>query len=175
MIRVYSKILTLALLVLIIDQWTKQLAIEYLEVENNSVDFISWWKWTLVHNHAAAFGVFGSLAKTFFLSFPLAILFFLWKFFILTFERDEKFRPIIMGLVFGGALGNLVDRVRHGYVIDFIDWNYPVESGSCLPLFHYFAGACHWPVFNFADSAITAAMILLVVETIFFANKRPQL
>ena len=70
-----------------------------------------------------------------------------------------------MGLVFGGAVGNMIDRVRFGYVIDFIDWFYPSSSGSCIPLFYPMSqtGSCHWPVFNIADTAISIAMGLLIV------------
>lgn len=57
-----------------------------------------------------------------------------------------------LALVLGGALGNLVDRLRFGHVVDFLD-------------FH--AAAWHWPAFNAADSAITVGAVLLVVEGLF--------
>ena len=55
-------------------------------------------------------------------------------------------------MILGGALGNLIDRIRIGYVIDFIDWFY---------------GTKHWPTFNVADIAITVGVILLVLDMIF--------
>ena len=72
---------------------------------------------------------------------------------LLVFGRDaiRKSTPvaIAMGLLLGGALGNLIDRVRLGYVVDFID----VHIGSFY----------RWPTFNVADSAITSGMILIVI------------
>jgi signal peptidase II len=76
-----------------------------------------------------------------------------------------------MGLVFGGAIGNLIDRIRFGYVIDFIDWFYPSANGQCIPLFYYQPGSgCHWPVFNIADSAISIAVVLLMIDS--FVNSK---
>jgi len=55
----------------------------------------------------------------------------------------------------GGAVGNLVDRINHGYVVDFIDVYY---------------GDWHWPAFNLADSAITCGVILLILDGLFFSS-----
>ena len=62
---------------------------------------------------------------------------------------------LALSFILGGALGNLVDRIVHGKVTDFIDWFY---------------GAHHWPAFNMADSFITIGVTLLIIESIFFAR-----
>lgn len=174
MVRIYSILGVVGCLILGLDQWTKQIALEVLRFEGDSRGFLSWWSWTLVYNRAAAFGIFSSLPFVeteavrigFLLAVPVLVLGLLWYFYIRKFEVGENYRPAVMGLVVGGAIGNLIDRIRFGYVIDFVDWFYPTSSGKCIPLF--FLGSegtgCHWPVFNIADSAISVALVLLLLE-----------
>jgi len=179
--RVYSLLGVIGCLILGLDQWTKQLALESLRFEGETKGFLSWWSWTLVHNKAAAFGIFSSLPFVdsdavriaFLLAVPLVVLGLLWYFYIRHFKNAENFRPAVMGLVVGGAIGNLIDRIRFGYVIDFIDWAYPTAAKTCIPLFFMGneGGACHWPVFNVADSAISVALVLLILEPMFLKNK----
>ena len=181
MSRVYSIILSLAALVLALDQWTKQSALTALSREGDSVPVFGWFHFTLVHNHAAAFGVFHGIPESlrvgFLMILPLAVLSLLWWFFVRKMSPSETLAPVTMGLVVGGAIGNLIDRIRFGFVIDFIDWFYP-SKGSCLPLFfpgptNELGGSCHWPVFNVADSAISIAMVLLVI-TSFLDSKNAK-
>ena len=63
-----------------------------------------------------------------------------------------------LSLIFGGALGNLIDRFRFGKVVDFLD---------------FYVGALHWPAFNIADSAISVGMGILIYHVIF--NKLPEI
>jgi signal peptidase II len=110
--------------------------------------------WTFVQNHAGAFGLFGT--QPFFLvGMALAVLAFFWYSYRDMAARSNLVR-IAFGAIAGGAIGNIVDRLRHGYVVDFIDmsWN---------PLFN---------VFNVADASITAGVILLLYKT--FAAERAQ-
>ncbi|GEO81735.1 signal peptidase II [Pararhodospirillum oryzae] len=67
-------------------------------------------------------------------------------------RAENRFQGLLLGLVIGGALGNMVDRLRHGAVTDFID----------LHGFGY-----HWPAFNVADAAISTGAVLLIGETLF--------
>jgi len=172
--RNYSILGVIGCLILGLDQWSKQLALENLRFEGDSKEVLSWWSWSLVHNKAAAFGIFSSLPFVdsepvriaFLLAVPIIILAVLWFSYIRKFAHIENYRPAVMGLVVGGAIGNVIDRIRYGYVIDFVDWFYPSSSGKCIPLF--FLGndghSCHWPVFNVADSAICVALVLLLCE-----------
>jgi signal peptidase II len=178
MSRIYAIILSLGIFVMSVDQWTKHKALEVLQTEGQSEPFWSWWQFTLVHNYGAAFGMMKSVPESirtgFFLLMPLTILVILWWSYVRMFKKEERLGPIAIGLVFGGALGNMVDRINYGYVIDFIDWFYP-SSGKCIPLFFpmHPENTCHWPVFNIADSAITLAMVLLIIHS-FLQNKKMQ-
>jgi signal peptidase II len=170
MSRIYAIILCLGAFVISTDQWTKYLALEKLQFEGQSIPFWSWFSFTLVHNHGAAFGMLRTLPDSirvaFFLMMPLAVLGILWWSLVRHYKSDQVLAPLAMGLVLGGALGNLIDRMRFGYVIDFVDWFYPSNDGSCIPLFFYQPGSgCHWPVFNIADSAISIAVVLLAIDS----------
>jgi len=177
MSRIYAIILCLGSLVISLDQWTKNLAIETLKTEGTSIPFLSWFNWTLVHNHGAAFGMLRNLPDsvrvTFFIVMPLAVLTILWFTIVRHIKPIQKITPVAMGLVLGGALGNLIDRIRFGYVIDFVDWFYPSSGDSCIPLFYRIGGSgCHWPVFNVADIAINIAVVLLIIDS--FKNGSPE-
>jgi signal peptidase II len=170
MSRVYAIILSIGAFIIALDQWTKNYALEHLPREGASIDFLSWWNWTLVHNHGAAFGMLrdlpDSIRVTFFIIMPLTVLTVLWFAFVRHFKPHMTLGPVAMGLVLGGALGNLIDRIRFGYVIDFVDWFYKGD-GSCLPLFFRMPGnECHWPVFNVADSSILIAFSLMIWDSI---------
>ncbi len=169
MSRIYAIILSWGAAIIALDQWTKELALETFAQEGDSKPFFSWWSFTLVHNYGAAFGMFRGLPESirifFFVLLPITVLGLLWWFYVRKFDPKERLGPLAMGLVLGGALGNLIDRIRHGYVIDFVDWFYQ-SSGSCLPQFHHFTpDTCHWPVFNVADTAISIAMVLLIIHS----------
>ncbi len=170
MSRVYSIILSLAAFVVAIDQATKQLALETFSREGESRELLSWFSFTLVYNYGAAFGILKNLPESirtgFFVLLPILVLGVLWWSYVRKFKAQEIMGPVAMGLVVGGAIGNLIDRIRYGYVVDFIDWYYKTSSDKCIPAFYPFApGTCHWPVFNVADSAITLAIGLLILST----------
>jgi signal peptidase II len=114
---------------------------------------------TRVHNTGAAFGLLAgqpSILRTIlFLGVSLlAMGMVLWMVFRL--PPDQQLEHVALSMIFGGALGNVIDRVRLGEVIDFIDVYY---------------GSYHWPAFNVADSGITIG-VMLVVCRLFFANER---
>ena len=73
--------------------------------------------------------------------------------------RTDRLRPALsLGLIIGGAVGNLVDRLRFGAVADFLD-------------FHAFG--VHWPAFNIADSAITVGAVVLILDSLFVRDEKP--
>jgi len=129
--------------VVILDQLTKFLALKYLPREGS----VRIWKYlylSLVRNKGVAFGLlkdFGYVIAP--LSFVLLLLFL----FLTAKLYDKKIFALGMGLVIGGAMGNLVDRIRFGYIIDFIDLRV-------------------WPVFNVADMAITAGAVIILLGTL---------
>lgn len=102
-----------------------------------------------VENTGVAFGLLSGLGGALLLPSVLGCLVVLYLLYMELRQRSRT--PLLvpsLGLILGGALGNLVDRVRLGYVIDFIDWYY---------------GTCHWYTFNVADSAITCGVVLLIL------------
>ncbi|HEV8129550.1 MAG TPA: signal peptidase II [Candidatus Eisenbacteria bacterium] len=130
--------------VVALDQVTKLFASAHLMPgESISVlgDFI---RLTLVHNTGAAFGLFPGSRVPFIVVSVVAIAVVLYLFFRETYRSVAN--RILLGCILGGAIGNLVDRVRLGYVVDFIDVGF---------------GMARWPVFNAADSAVTIGVLLL--------------
>lgn len=136
----------LALLILGLDQWTKRLAVAALAGGRVVPIIPDYLVLNLVHNQGSAFGLFQGGAAALAVVGLVAIGIIVWI------ERrglPGALLRIAVSLQLGGALGNLLDRLRFGYVIDFIelDWK----------------GHNIWPVFNIADSAITIGTILLVI------------
>ena len=144
MTRRTSVFLTCAAVVVALDQATKQvISARFSPGESNSVlgDFI---RLTLVHNTGAAFGLFPGSRVPFIIVSVLAIAVVLHLFFRETYR--SVLNRVLLGCILGGAIGNLIDRVRLGWVVDFIDVG---------------IGTTRWPVFNVADSAVTIGVILL--------------
>jgi signal peptidase II len=150
--------LGLALLVLAVDQATKLWAAGTLDY-GMPVTVLPFFNLTLVHNTGAAFSFLadaGGWQRIFFIVVSgvvsLVLVAWLWRL-----PRDARLLGIALALVLGGAVGNLVDRVAYGYVIDFLD-------------FH--ATGWHWPAFNVADSAISCGVVLLLADGLFGSRAR---
>jgi signal peptidase II len=117
------------------------------------------WNWTLVHNTGAAFSFLanaGGWQQWLFSALALVIS----TVCIVMLKRTERSAwqtALPLALIVGGALGNLIDRIRFGYVVDFVHW--------------YWNGF-HWPVFNLADSAISIAAVLLIVSSFTGHDKK---
>ncbi len=107
---------------------------------------------TYAHNYGAAFSFLseaGGWQRWFFAVLAIAvsvgIVIYLKKL-----KPEEKLLALSLSLILGGAIGNIIDRVIYGYVIDFLDVYY---------------GVYHWPIFNIADSAITVGVGLMLIES----------
>ena len=130
-----------AALVLVADLWTKQLVIDWLGLQEG-VAVTGFFNLVHVRNMGAAFGFLSDPAtpwasRVFLGATAVAATVILWI--ARTARQDARLLPIGLGLILGGALGNAVDRIRFGAVVDFLD-------------FHW--GAMHWPAFNVADIGI---------------------
>jgi signal peptidase II len=149
----------LSILVIIIgDQWTKQMVLAHFEYGESRIMIPDFFSLTYVRNTGAAFGFLANSNPTFrvpfFLIVPIVamvVLGFLYR----DLPRSSKWRSLALGLVSGGALGNLIDRIRLGYVVDFLDFHYRNQ--------YYF------PAFNVADAAICLGVGILLLST--FSNK----
>jgi signal peptidase II len=134
--------------IIFLDQVTKYLAIKFLQL-NTPVPLIkNFLNLTLVHNRGAAFGFFQNQLILFILVSLLAIGLILYN---LKNRNNSIILRLSLGLILGGAIGNLIDRLRFGFVVDFLDLRI-------------------WPVFNLADSVITIAAVALTWELLFNKN-----
>ena len=150
----------LSIVAIILDQWTKWIATEHLIYgqQNPVLPFLNW---TLLHNYGAAFSFLsdaGGWQRYFFtgLAGVVSIIFLFW---LMRMPKKMMILPAAIALILGGAVGNLIDRVSLGYVVDFI---------------HFYYNNSHFPAFNIADSAITLGTILLLIDTFFLEKKRIQ-
>ncbi|MDO9168437.1 MAG: signal peptidase II [Methylobacter sp.] len=156
------KWLWLSLLAVILDQGSK-LAIASSMQLYESIQIMPFFKLTYVHNTGAAFSFLseaGGWQRWFFAALALAIsvVIAVW---LTRLKKHETLLAVALALVLGGAVGNLIDRLAYGYVIDFLDVYY---------------GTWHWPAFNVADSAITLGVILMLAESFGLVHpKEPDL
>jgi len=148
--------LILASIVIVADQATKWLIIEYVMHPPKNIFLNQYFNLVLVWNNGISFGLFNNDNDINALLISLLaslIVFLLIKW--LT-KAETKQLSIGLGLVIGGAIGNIIDRIIHGAVIDFIDAHFSIH---------------HWPAFNVADACITIGTILLVVDSLFSKKK----
>lgn len=152
--------LAFSALIVVLDLWTKNIATQSLTLYRPEA-VTSWLNMTLAHNYGAAFSFLsdaGGWQRWLFtgLASVVTVVLIVWLFRL---QKREKMTAAALGLIIGGAVGNLVDRINHGYVVDFIDVYYR---------------DWHWPAFNLADSAITGGVILLVIEGLFLSASAKQ-
>jgi signal peptidase II len=146
------------LLILILDQWSKTYFEHWLNL-GDSVSILPFFNWTLAYNYGAAFSFLhdaGGWQRWFFIILALAVCtgMIVW---LTRLPANAKVLMAGIGLLVGGALGNVYDRYTLGYVIDFIHVHY---------------GAWHFPAFNVADCGITVGAALLIIDSLFFEPKR---
>lgn len=152
--------MALSALVLALDQLTKWPIVKWLS-QGDSIEVNSFLYIVRRHNEGAAWSFLadaGGWQRWFFIvlasTVSAYIVYWLWSI------RSEGHAALSAGLalVLGGAVGNLVDRIHYGHVVDFIDvyfarWNY------------------HFPAFNVADSAITVGAVFLIIDALFFSGR----
>ena len=141
--------LGLALIIFIADQLTKVLILGYYQL-GDATYVTSFFNVVRVHNSGAAFSFLanaGGWQRWFFTGIGIAAtIFIVW---MLRAHAGQKLFSFALSCILGGAVGNVVDRMLHGYVVDFLD-------------FHY--AGWHFPAFNIADSAITIGAICLILD-----------
>ncbi|WNZ62659.1 signal peptidase II [Myxococcus sp. MxC21-1] len=116
-----------------------------------------YWHFRYVENPGAAWGIFGDMPegvrRLFFLVVSLAAMGFIFVMYRRT-PMEQRLARVALALVTAGALGNFVDRLLRGYVIDFIDWHWRNQPGM------------RWPTFNVADVAITVGVSLMLLDSL---------
>ena len=149
----FFQFLAIFILLIIIDQSTK-VYIAKIMMKNNfeNIKLFSFLNITFVRNTGISFGLFsdgGLIGRYFFTSFSMIVGSLL---FIISIFNKEKLVQVSLIFISSGAIGNAVDRIYFGGVIDFID---------------FFIYNFHWPAFNFADIFITVGVFLLLIESFF--------
>jgi len=145
--------------VLVLDQATKALVLKHLPLGDSIPVIPGFFDLTHVHNPGGAFGFLSGMSAEIrgllFVAVSLLavglILYFYWQ----TPVR-QRLLAVGLSLIFGGAVGNLVDRIRFGIVVDFLD---------------LYAGELHWPAFNIADSAITVGVLIFGYHILFHKDR----
>ncbi len=141
----------LSIIVVIADQISKYFVIERLKGTVSHVIIPGFLKFTYVENYGAAFGILKN-KKTFFIITTTLIIIFISLFLIRYYYKINIFMRIGLGLLLGGAVGNFIDRIRFGYVVDFIN----------VRLFNSY----DFPVFNIADISIVCGTIIILILTL---------
>ena len=150
----YLLFIGLALIILLLDQASKWMAVSHIEAHESLSVIPGFFNLVLVKNRGMAFGILSQTRSGFYYFFLLAttigvvgviLFFFFWI------KERKKWLTVGLSCILGGALGNLVDRARLGYVIDFLD---------------FFLKDYHWPAFNVADSSVTIGTFWLLFNII---------
>ena len=143
--------LWLSALVIVVDQVTKRVIDSAMQL-HQTIELVPYFQLTYMRNQGAAFSFLsgaGGWQRWFFIGLAIvaSVFIFVW---LRKLDPSRRREAVAWALVLGGALGNLIDRILYGYVIDFLD---------------VYVGDWHWPAFNVADSAITVGVALLLLDS----------
>ena len=145
------RLLWISLLVIVLDQITKQIALALLPF-HQLVEVIPGFDWYLTFNKGAAFSFLADAGgwQRWFFTIMTIVISGVILFWIKRVPKHEKMTAISLCLILGGALGNLIDRIYLGYVIDYIQ---------------VWLGSYPWPAFNIADAAISVGATILILSS----------
>jgi signal peptidase II len=156
----YIRLAFVAGLVVLADQITKALIVKHLPLHNSITVIEGLFDITHILNPGGAFGLMADMSvvvRTIIFLFISSLAVGLIFYFYIKTPQDYVFLSLGFALIFGGAVGNLIDRVRFGMVVDFLD---------------FYIGSHHWPAFNIADSAITVGIFIFIYHLVF--KKMPE-
>ena len=148
----YIKLAVVAGLIIAADQFTKALVLQYLPLHHSISVIPGFFNLTHINNPGGAFGFLAdqsSQLRNFLFLFvsSLAVCLVFWFY-----KKTPQSHPLLasaFAMIFGGAIGNLIDRIRFGMVVDFLD---------------FFIGNLHYPAFNIADSAISIGIVIFALH-----------
>jgi len=141
-------VIIISIILFIIDQISKILVIKYIDI-NNSIELIkNFFYLTYTHNEGAAFSILTG-QRIFLILIAITILVILFNY-IRKNKIKNKVETVAFSLIIGGSLGNLIDRIIRGYVVDFLDFK----------ILGY-----NYPIFNIADTFIVVGVFLLLILT----------
>lgn len=149
----------LSLAIVVVDQATKVYVMETMRLHESIPVIANLFSITYIRNPGAAFGFLSSSSSSFrFVFFGLTSIFAvgLLGMIMVRMPKEDWMGRLSVAGILGGAIGNLLDRLRYGEVIDFLD---------------FYVNGYHWPAFNVADSAITVGVVFLILH--FATEKEP--
>ena len=149
----------LAAVIIVLDQISEQVVLANVQY-GETIYVAPFWNWVLTFNRGAAFSFLadeGGWQRCFFT--VLAIGVSAWIAAMLRTHAAQKLLSLALALIMGGALGNVIDRIRFGAVVDFVQWH---------------AAGFYWPAFNIADSAITIGAVLMILDQFFGVGAREK-
>lgn len=160
-VKKYVVLVVVTYILVVIDQLTKWYAMEHIHY--GAIKYVhKYLNWTLVHNPGGAFGFLAQCGENVRMGVFIAIVsvtvLAMIVFYIYYFNKSRWACTWLL-MIIGGAIGNLIDRIRFGYVIDFID-------------VHLYDK--HWPAFNFADICVTVGLFCLIIYIVFEGVWRPK-
>ncbi len=156
----YIKLAIIAGLIVIFDQITKAVILNAMPLYHSVPVIPEFFSLTHIHNPGGAFGFLAnqssSIRNFLFLFISLLAICLIFYFY----KNTPKTHPLLstgFAMIFGGAIGNLIDRIRFGKVVDFLD---------------FYIGNLHWPAFNVADSAVTVGIFIFIFHLLI--KKLPE-
>jgi len=153
--NIWARLILISGSIIFTDQLTKYIIKINIALYDNIIVIKNFFNITHILNPGGAFGFFASSSpgvRKFIFLFASSIVALLILWFYKKYAENFIFLSIGLALIFGGAVGNLIDRFIYGKVVDFLD---------------FYIGTYHWPAFNMADSAITIGMGILIYHIIF--------
>jgi signal peptidase II len=149
--------LLIAAAIIIVDQWAKLSVLDAFFIRRAAIPVTPFFNIVFVLNKGVSFGMLDSnyshILAVIASCVVLGLLFWLWR-------TREMLKAVALGLLIGGAIGNIIDRIRIGAVVDFLD---------------FYVGHWHWPAFNVADSAVVSGVALLMLQSLVFDKKNRHL
>ncbi|MGE4559786.1 MAG: signal peptidase II [Desulfobulbus sp.] len=153
---------TLILTVVCLDQASKFWIMHHFVLHESRVVIPDLFNLTYLTNNGAAFSILAGQPalwrQVFFLGTAGVALIFIWMA-QRSYGRRSLWYTVALALIAGGAIGNMIDRIRFGFVIDFLA---------------FYVGQYHWPAFNVADSAITVGVTLFIVNNLLFDRQASE-
>lgn len=151
--------MVIATIVAILDILSKRLVFAILEqqqVLNPEIKIFDFFSLVAVRNRGVSFGMFNTIENSQLVfsfiqgTIAVGLSFWLWN-------VEKKHFAVALGLIIGGALGNVIDRIQMGAVADFLD---------------FYIGVYHWPAFNLADSCVFIGVVILLFDEFLFKEKK---
>jgi signal peptidase II len=151
----YIKLAIIAGAIILLDQVTKEIVLRSIPLNTTIPVVNGFFNLTHIHNPGGAFGLMAnfspimrSIIFLFISSLAVGLIFYFYK----KTPAHYAWLAAAFAMIFGGAIGNLIDRVRFGIVVDFLD---------------FYLGNLHWPAFNVADSAISVGIGIFLYHLVF--------